>query len=188
MLGYYEVLTEGDEPLSVADAKTFMRVETDADDDLIDVLISAARVSAENFTNRSFLARTWRVSFPGSLCGQNEIKRSPVTSVSSVEEWNETSEDWDTVEDTVVRLTNGFATVRYPYAIAEPEDAPYGVRISFAGGYTSETLPKALLQALKMHVAFLYENRGDVEAVGGVKIPAAAELIYRQHRIIATYG
>lgn len=188
MNGYYEVTASGSEPLSVEDAKTFLRIETDADDDLLEILITAARISAERLTNRSFITRTWRASFPGSDCnGQNELAKNPITAVTLVEELiDEDAGTWQAVTDTRLMLTSTFAKIRYPEVIYPPIEAPYGVRVTFTGGYS--VLPKDLLQALKMHVAFMYENRGDVEAVGGVDIPTAAKLIYRQYRILSTYG
>jgi hypothetical protein len=49
------------EPLSLADAKNFLRVEVDADDDLISSLISAARIDCETEVNRSFITTTWQL-------------------------------------------------------------------------------------------------------------------------------
>jgi uncharacterized phiE125 gp8 family phage protein len=48
------------EPVSVDDAKNFLRVTTDQDDTLIGVLISAAREAVETFTGRSIATKTYR--------------------------------------------------------------------------------------------------------------------------------
>lgn len=187
MLGYYEVLTSGSEPLSLTDAKTFLRVQHTADDDVITAMIKAARLSGEKLTGQSFIARTWRASFPASCGTGNEIMQSPVTSITSVKEWDPDTQAYVAVSDTVFTPSNfGFGWVEYPAVIPKPTDKNFGVQVEFAGGYS--TLPDDLLSALKMHVAFLYENRGDVEAIDGVKIPRAAEFIYRQYRIVSCYG
>ena len=44
--------------ITTADAKTFLKVDTSADDTLIDNLVSAARQSAEEYTNRFFMDTT----------------------------------------------------------------------------------------------------------------------------------
>jgi hypothetical protein len=48
------------EPLSLTDAKNFLRVETDDDDMLIGDLITAARLRCETINNRSFINTSWQ--------------------------------------------------------------------------------------------------------------------------------
>ena len=90
------------EPVSLSDAKSFLRVDSDLTDDdtLIALLISAARRYAESYCGRSFISQGWRLvldSFPGpSLMGVPygntfsipahaiQIERSPLISVDSV--------------------------------------------------------------------------------------------------------
>lgn len=50
------------EPLTVAEAKQYLRLETDADDSLIQDLISAARMVCEGLCDRSFVTTTWRLT------------------------------------------------------------------------------------------------------------------------------
>lgn len=47
------------EPLSLADAKAFLRIENTADDAVISGLIKAARYECENIADRSFITTTW---------------------------------------------------------------------------------------------------------------------------------
>jgi len=49
------------EPVTLADAKVFLRIDaSDTNDDaLVGALISAARKHAENYTNRAFISQTW---------------------------------------------------------------------------------------------------------------------------------
>ena len=49
------------EPVSLAEAKLFLRVEHDDDDDLIAALIAAARVQVEAQTRRALITQTWRL-------------------------------------------------------------------------------------------------------------------------------
>jgi hypothetical protein len=62
-----------EEPVSLAEAKRHLRVESADDDALIGSLISAARQSAETLTGRQFVTARWKLvldSFPGpSLMG-----------------------------------------------------------------------------------------------------------------------
>ena len=49
------------EPLSLEDAKLFLRVEHDADDERIASLIAAARGEIELATRRVLMTQTWRL-------------------------------------------------------------------------------------------------------------------------------
>jgi uncharacterized phiE125 gp8 family phage protein len=90
------------EPIVLADAKNFLRLDSDltADDTLITLLISAARRYAESYTGRSFITQKWKLvldSFPGwSLMGMPYgttyshpkqaviFEKGPVQSVDSI--------------------------------------------------------------------------------------------------------
>ena len=50
------------EPVSLAEAKAYLRVEHDDDDDTIAALIAGARVHVEAQTRRALITQTWRLS------------------------------------------------------------------------------------------------------------------------------
>jgi uncharacterized phiE125 gp8 family phage protein len=51
------------EPLSLEEAKAFLRVETGDDDALIAALIAAARLHVESQTNLALITQSWRLVF-----------------------------------------------------------------------------------------------------------------------------
>ena len=53
------------EPLSVAEAKAFLRVEHDDDDAMIASLIAAARNHVEALTRCGLITQTWRIVLDG---------------------------------------------------------------------------------------------------------------------------
>jgi len=58
------------EPVDLADMKTFLRVDTTLDDDLITGLITASRTWCEDYTQRRFINQQWRLGldfFPGTV-------------------------------------------------------------------------------------------------------------------------
>ncbi len=66
------------EPVTLEQAKGFVRVDTDADDALLSLLITAARQEAEAITGRVLGESTWAVSLP-SLPGMLEVPLVPCT-------------------------------------------------------------------------------------------------------------
>ncbi len=63
-----ELIAPATEPVTTAEAKSWMNVDTSVDDTMIDAMIAAARLQAEVFTGRAFVARMVRATwddFPG---------------------------------------------------------------------------------------------------------------------------
>src|ERR1043166_7768030 len=50
------------EPITLAEAKHFLRVQHDDDDDIITALIAAARVHVETQTRRALITQRWRLT------------------------------------------------------------------------------------------------------------------------------
>lgn len=73
------------EPVSLAEAKAYLRVDTADDDGLIATLIIAAREYCEGFQNRAYITQTWQLwldSWPEG--SEIRIPRPPLQAVNSV--------------------------------------------------------------------------------------------------------
>lgn len=49
------------EPVSLAEARAFLRLDGDAEDALVQTLVTAARLHVEAITARAMIAQTWRL-------------------------------------------------------------------------------------------------------------------------------
>ena len=180
-----------DEPVTLAEAKAQLRVDIDADDDLITGLITAARQMVEQVTRRALLSQDWELrleKFPGESV--IELPLAPLQSVSAI-----TYIDKLNVSHTLAASTYQVDAASTPgrVALVEGESWPGdtlralgGVQIAFTAGWTSaDAVPQAIRQALLLLVGHLYENR---EAVTDTRVlqttPLAFEYLLWPWRVL----
>ena len=163
------VTTEpGIEPVSRDAAKAHLRVTVDDDDELIDVLIAAARRTLERSTARSFIDTSWTYTldrFPDSASKPIRLPRSPVDSVTSIKytDTDAVLQTWSSAEYDVDAASEPGRIVP-AYGYTWPSDVRPGtnaVTILFKAGYgtTVASVPADLRVAVKMVLAHLYEHR-----------------------------
>jgi len=157
------------EPITVEEAKIFLRIDSDEEDELLSSLISAARLYAEKYTARSFITQTWEIK-THVIANKLYLPYPPVQRIDSI-------------------TVNGEALPDNRYALL-PEDILYvitpvyttkadGIAITYAAGYgnTAEDVPRDIRQAILITVAGLYENRES----GGVS--AEAKELLKPYRV-----
>ena len=158
------------EPLSLQEAKAYLRVEIDDDNDLIAALIVSARVHTEARTRRALIAQTWRLTlnaWPESV--RIALLPAPLRSLTAVRVYRSdgTSDAVSPDAFTLDRATAPALVSFAPGAVPLPGRTTAGVEIEFVAGYgeAAADVPGALRQAIRLLVAHWYENRGLV-AVG----------------------
>ena len=157
-----------EEPVSLAEAKLHLRVESADDDALIGALISAARQAAETLTGRQFVTARWKLvldSFPGS--GRMILlPKCPVQSVFAIEylDMAAASQTMPSAEYTVDtasepgRITPVFGM---SWPIALPQIGAVGV--SFDAGYgLAANVPEGIKSWIRLRVGSLYAHREEV--------------------------
>lgn len=153
------------EPLTLPEAKAHLRVTNTAEDALITDLIAAARQRIEEWTKRSLLPQTWRLTLDRFPRRREPIAvpRPPLTSVTSVKYI-----DPDGVEQTlagfVVDAETRFAPGRVVPAFEElwPETRIIlnAVKVEFSAGFaTPGEVPRAIKQAALLLVGHWFKNR-----------------------------
>jgi uncharacterized phiE125 gp8 family phage protein len=161
-----------DEPITLAQAKTHLKVDGTDDDDFITRQIRAARRIGENYSGLSFLTQEREIKLDGFPCGVLDIPYGPVQSIDSFT-YIKTDETTGTlVEGTDFRVSKIGARTRLEAIDGWPStnyqvDA---VTIQYTSGYTNageDYLPEEIPEAVAKTVARLYEKRGD-DAAGTV--------------------
>lgn len=167
------------EPVTLSEAKSHMRVDSTADDDLIKSYIEAARIYTEKYLSRSLISQTWDFNydlFP-SFGDAIEIPLPPLKSITSIKYY-----DGDEVQQTWADTKYTVDTDNIPPLVYENMGESYpstrffrkSVTIRAITGYSdsgaspvdlADNVPSSIKTAVMMLVAHLYENR-EIAMVG----------------------
>lgn len=153
------------EPVTLAEAKTFCRVDHDWENELLTSLVSAARTAAETETGRQLVSATWRWSadnWPES--GEVILPRPTLQTVSAVQYYDPDGVLQSVDTDEYFTSTAGVrGRVVFASGFSWPslqDDRPDRVSITFTSGYGSPAdVPAGLKTAIGLLVAHWYENR-----------------------------
>jgi uncharacterized phiE125 gp8 family phage protein len=179
------------EPVSLADAKLFLKVEHADDDDLIAALIAAARVQVEAQTRRALIEQSWRLTrdvWPAG--GRLPMLPAPVVEVTAIRVF-----DADGALHALDVEEFEIDTVSAPAVLAFSRGAPRapgrlaaGIEIDIVAGYgdAAEDVPEPLRQAIRMLAAHWYENRGLIAASGEVaSMPSSVASLIAPFRVLS---
>lgn len=156
------------EPVTLAEAKLNMRVDTTADDTLITSLIVAARQWCEQFANRAYMTQTITAKmdrFPLFI----KMPRSPLLTVESIN-YIDTAGDSQLLSTDVYDVDTisepGEITLKFGQSWPTTQRIHHAVTIVYTAGYnaTAETVtdvPQTVKQAIFLLVAHWYDNRSE---------------------------
>lgn len=180
------------EPVSLADAKTHLRVSVSDDDDLITALIATARQWAEAFTRRALITQVWDLflaEWPED--DEFEIPLPPLQSVTSVT-YKDTDGNSSTFssDDYIVDTDSEPGRVVLAYGESWPSTSLYPsnpITVRFTAGYgdAATDVPEAIRQAILLLVGHLYENREGTIGVGNMQVlPLGVEALLWPYRVL----
>lgn len=142
---YSEIVVDV-EPITLAEAKLFARIDLVDDDDFVIQLITASRISLEQFTNLSFIPKI--VTVVGSNeGGKMHLPFGPISGTPTVVDNNGTD------------LSPEFYGGVFKSLISPQSD---NITIQYTAGYS--VLPEHFKVAILNQIKYLYENRATGEA------------------------
>lgn len=152
------------EPVSLAEMKLWLRLDTADEDALVTGLIAAARALVEREARRVLITQGWRIALDGWPPGPVVLPVGPVQTVSAVRVFNASA-----VPTTINPASYRFDASSDPArlwitgAVTWPELIAGGIEIDITCGYGSAAadVPEPLKLAIRLLVARWYEHRGD---------------------------
>lgn len=166
-MAYTIVTGPASEPLTLTEVKLHLRVDHSSDDNLITMLIQAAREYVEQTTGRALLSQTIREywdDFP--TCCTLDLALSPLTSVTNFQYIDEdgatqTISGSNYTADTVSKPAR--IVKRDDYTWPTVDDIPNAVWVTYvAGAANAGALDASLKQAMLLQIGYWYENREDM--------------------------
>ena len=177
------------EPLLLAEAKAFLRIETNDDDNVVTALIAGARTHVETQTRRALITQSWRLSFdfwPAN--GRLSIVPAPLRVLAAARVYD-ASNVAQTVDTAAFVLDKGAsALIVAPWGVPAPGRAQAGIELDVTVGYgdAAADVPEPLRQAIRLLVAHWYENRGLVTTgVDYSTLPQSIAALIAPYRVLS---
>jgi uncharacterized phiE125 gp8 family phage protein len=163
------------EPITLAEAKLHLKVNSTLEDSLITSWITTTRRMVERYLNRALITQTYELyldHWPCYPCCEIQLPFPPLQSVTSVKVFT----DETTEQDLAAASYYWVDAVEEPGEIVKRYEAVWPIpqpgrvnpiKITFVAGYgdTAATVPQEIKDAMKIWLTDLYENRGSI-AVG----------------------
>lgn len=163
----YPILVDGPavEPVTLADMKAYLRLDDDAQDELVTGLVKAARLMVEAASRRILIAQRWRVTMDRWPAGGGVLlPLSPLIAIEGIKVFDEAGMASEIVPETIdADLLSDPPRIAVSPA-PQPGRRRNGIAIDLRAGFGAapEDVPANLRLAVKILVARWFENRGDV--------------------------
>jgi uncharacterized phiE125 gp8 family phage protein len=182
------------EPVSLDEVKLYLRVDTDAEDATIGLLIGAARELFERETGRALLEQEWEWTlgaWPGPGFDARralDLPLGPVSAIVEITVKDGAGGETDIpLADYIADLARGRLTEAKAGLWPRPGAAAAGIRIGFTAGFgaSGEDVPADIRGVLLALIGQAYENRAVNEGASAAIAPQIAQLLapYRKVRL-----
>jgi uncharacterized phiE125 gp8 family phage protein len=188
----YLLAGPAEEPVSLAEARAFLRLDGEAEDGLVTTLVAAARLHVESVTGRALVNQSWRLvldQWPEDRAVTLPV--SPLVSLTSI-----TAFDADGDDHLVPLAQFEAATGVTPARLILPRKVGgmpalrerFGIEIDYVAGFGEATdVPSDLKRGVLALVAHWFEDRDAVMVAGSGAVipPGFSQMIspYRQVRL-----
>jgi uncharacterized phiE125 gp8 family phage protein len=168
------VTAPASEPVTLAEAKLYMRVDSSSEDSLIADLIVAARMSAEAWLKSSLISQSWKLAYNDYLDSEVDLAMLPVVSITSVVIVNR-----DATTQTI-SPNNYYLNAAKTKLLFDNYVSGFSIEITYGTGYgTASQVPSPIKYGILAHIAAMYDERG---VMGQEKLPQQVSALYSPFR------
>lgn len=177
------------EPITLDEAKDWLKVDDTADNDLITALITATREWAEELSGRKLITQTitenldeWPNSSYRNRRGEILLSVAPVQSVTSIRYYDENGTQQTLSSSRYIVDTRTDPTriaLKSDFSWPTLENRISAIEIIYVAGYGSASaIPEGIKTAMKLYLGNLYERRtNDPQSPFTVKNSVAERLL-----------
>jgi uncharacterized phiE125 gp8 family phage protein len=183
----YDVISLGPSPVSLEDMKLYLSVTNSVNDVLIQQLINACTSWGELYTARDFRANNYNL-YLDLFATRIELRKNPISIINSIDYY--VDNNFVTIDSDIYYLKNGFQISEILLIDSEQwptngDTIEQAIKIDFTTKAVDERKLQIAEDAIKRHVAYMFENRGDcVECSGCAGSDAAnVKVLYDMLRI-----
>lgn len=181
----YALASENSAPVSLDVAKEWLDVTHDYHDNTIQAIIDSATSFAEKYTGISFREQSWTLTAsPSEVAEGINITKNPISDFLGCTISYSTGDKKLTDDQFILTVeeTTAFFMVTDLTALSSAIQKFNSVSVSFKTdrGY----LPPAIGNAIKMIIAFMYENRGDAPTINNNSAPPEAIQLLETERVM----
>lgn len=197
----------GSEPLTLADAKAWARVDDTDSDGIFTALITSARMAAEEYLRRTLITTSYKLTLDldannlynnlpegtydvpvwalyGGLPSAVELPKGPVQSITSVTTYA-IDNSASAFDSSNYHVDSAGARLVLNYGAIWPANLRHigGCEITYVAGYgNSSAVPQPIKTGMLIHVASVYEQRGN--CADAMALPPGTAQLYNQYRIV----
>lgn len=181
----YLLAGPAEEPVSLAKARAFLRLDDTAEDGLVQSLVAAARLHVEAVTGKAMLAQSWRLVL--DCWPQSRMVALPVTPFISLTEITAYDMEGEPHAVPLAQFLDAPDRLMLPRQVAGMPllREQGGIEIDYVAGFgvEPEDVPADLVQAMLVLVGYWFEHRDAVIAAGaGSVVPAGFDALVAAHK------
>jgi uncharacterized phiE125 gp8 family phage protein len=177
------------EPLTLDEAKAYLRVATSDDDALIGTLIAGARGHVEAQTHRALITQSWRIGrdvWP--VNGRIAVLPAPLRTLlaARIYDGDGNAQAIDPQSFVIDTISAPGLLSFAPWSVPQPGRDHAGIELDVSVGYgdAAADVPEPLKLAIRLLVAHWYENRGVVTPGASLAVlPANVAALIAPYRV-----
>ena len=181
------------EPLSTAEAKTHLRIDTSTEDTLVGNYIESARGAMEVMMRRAFITQTITLKLDAFPSGTTILlPRPPAQSITSVQ-YVDTAGATQTVSsgDYTLDTTSEPARLSPAYNVDWPDTRVQdnAVTVTYVAGYgdAATDVPEGVRLAIRLLIGCYYEQREAISSQDWSTVPLGIQVLASVHTVPEVY-